>query len=76
MKRPCVTTKCKCYDLANLLVYIYIYIYTYVCIYIYIYKAIEALPAIDHSLVKYNAVKTEFYAPHAEAHTMIRYSMS
>ena len=48
----------------------------YIYIYIYIYKAIEALPAIDHSLVKYNAVKTEFYAPHAEAHTMIRYSMS
>jgi len=29
-------------------------------------KAIEPLPAIDHTKIKYNAVRTDFYTPHEE----------
>eukprot|EP00929_Paragymnodinium_shiwhaense_P101706 TRINITY_DN6486_c0_g1_i1.p1 TRINITY_DN6486_c0_g1~~TRINITY_DN6486_c0_g1_i1.p1 ORF type:complete len:698 (+),score=212.24 TRINITY_DN6486_c0_g1_i1:68-2161(+) len=29
-------------------------------------KAIEPLPAVDHSLIKYSMVETEFYKPHPE----------
>merc|ERR1711990_502726 len=33
-------------------------------------KAIEPLPPVDHSLIKYNPVQTEFYKPHDEVAKM------